>query len=69
MPILKLKGEQYEVKRSDKPDKKLMVKCDGKWVHFGARGMKQVRPLVATCKALLSPQEPGPNRTSSGGRA
>ena len=40
MPILKLKGEQYEVKRSDKPDKKLMVKCDGKWVHFGARGMK-----------------------------
>ena len=39
MPILKLKGEQFEVKRSDKPDKKLMAKCDGKWVHFGAKGM------------------------------
>ena len=40
MPILKLKGKEYDVKRSTRPDKKLMAKCDGKWISFGARGMK-----------------------------
>ena len=40
MPILELKGKKYEVERSTKKDKKLMVKCGDKWVHFGARGMK-----------------------------
>ena len=40
MPILKLKGKEYEVQRSTRPDKKLMVKCDGKTIHFGQRNAR-----------------------------
>ena len=40
MPLMTLKGKRYDVQRSTRPDKKLMVKCNDKWVHFGARGME-----------------------------
>ena len=40
MPIMKLKGKEYDVKRSTKPDKKLMTMCNGKLIHFGQRGAK-----------------------------
>lgn len=40
MPILKLKGKEYDVQRSTRPDKKLMVKCDGKTIHFGQRNAR-----------------------------
>ena len=42
MPLMELKGQKYDVERSTRPDKKLMVKCPqtGKIIHFGQRGAR-----------------------------
>ena len=42
MPIMELKGEKYNVQKSTKKDKKLMVECNGKLVHFGQRAPQLV---------------------------
>lgn len=38
MPTISLYGKEYNVMRSERPDKKFKVQVGGRYIHFGARG-------------------------------